>query len=92
MTPDLDDGHEIWDIYTMDPDGANLVRLTRSPGLYGDPGYSPDGTLIAFDSTVPGSEGVYVMSAVDGKDKRRVTDLPDGVTTAYAPRFSPDGD
>jgi TolB protein len=75
----------------MDADGANVVRLTRSPGLYGDPDYSPDGTLIAFDSTVPGSEGVFVMNAADGSDMRRITGLPEGVTTAYAPRFSPDG-
>ena len=88
--PDLDDDVEIWDIYTMDPDGGNVVRLTNSPGLYGDPGYSADGTMIAFDSTVPGQEGVYVMRAVDGKRMHRVTGLPDGVTVAYAPRFSPD--
>lgn len=89
--PDLDDELEIWDIYTMDADGSNVVRLTRSPGLYGDPGYSPDGTLIAFDSTVPGAEGVYVFSAIDGSGMRRVTGLPADVTVAYAPRFSPDG-
>ncbi|MEO5704978.1 MAG: hypothetical protein ABIR64_08335 [Candidatus Limnocylindrales bacterium] len=89
--PDLEDGLEIWDIYTMDPDGANVVRLTHSAGLYGDPGYSPDGTLIAFDSTVEGSKGIHVMSAVDGSGTRSVTGLPDGVTTAFAPRFSPDG-
>jgi Tol biopolymer transport system component len=89
--PDLGDELEIWDIYTMDPDGGNVVRLTDSPGLYGDPGYSPNGTLITFDSTVPGSEGVYVMSAVDGSGKRRVTGLPDGAATDFAPRFSPDG-
>ena len=89
--PDLGGDPEIWDIYSMDPDGSNVDRLTNSPGLYGDPGYSPDGRQIAFDSTVAGAEGVYVMRARDGSDVRRVTGLPDDVTVAYAPRFSPDG-
>lgn len=89
--PDRSDGLDIWDIYTMAADGGDVVRLTRSPGLYGDPGYSLDGSLIAFDSTVIGSEGIYVMSAVDGSGIRRVTGLPEGVVTTFAPRFAPDG-
>ena len=47
--PDLGDDQEVWNIYTMDPDGGNVTRLTRSFGL--DPGYSPGGTLIVFGST-----------------------------------------
>lgn len=89
--PDPDDALDIWDIYTMNAAGGDVRRLTRSPGLYGDPGYSRDGTLIAFDSTVSGSEGVYVMHAVDGSAMRRVIGRPEGVVTDYAPRFAPDG-
>ena len=88
---DREDDREIWDIYTMAPDGSDVVRLTHSKGLDGDPGYSSDGTLIAFDSTVRGSEGIYVMTAFDGSGLRRVTGLPERVVTAFAPRFSPDG-
>jgi Tol biopolymer transport system component len=89
--PDPDDDGDIWDIYTMDADGGDLIRLTESVGLDGDPGYSPDGTLITFDSDKPGMKGVNVMSAVDGSGLRLVAPLPDDARADYAPRFSPDG-
>jgi TolB protein len=38
------------EIYVMDADGSNVVRLTSSPGLDRFPIVSPDGTKIAFTS------------------------------------------
>ena len=92
-----DDGFgEIW---LMDSDGGNRIRLT-SPGLPGtdssgstSPAWSPDGDHIAFVSS---GEGVvedqrlleiYVMRA-DGSESRRLTTdrVPDGT-----PAWSPDG-
>ena len=82
---------DTWDIYTMKPDGTDVRLLTRSVGLEGDPGWSPDGTRIAFDSTEPGKQGIWTMNAADGGDKRRIAVLPADATTDYGPRFSPDG-
>ena len=87
--PDLGDNQQVWDIYTMDPDGGNVTRLTHSFGL--DPGYSPDGTLIVFSSTEPGREGIWVMDAADGGNERLVSATPAGFESDFAPRFSPDG-
>lgn len=89
--PDLADDAEIWDIYTMTRDGEDVQRLTRSVGLSGDPGYSADGTLIAFISTEPGRRGVWVMDSADGGNQRLVTPTPEGFVQDFAPRFSPDG-
>ena len=36
------------DIYQIDRDGSQLVRLTNSPDFETDPLFSPDGTAIAF--------------------------------------------
>lgn len=89
--PDMTDELEIWDIDTSDPDGSNLLKLTQSAGLEGDPAYSADGTLITFDSTEPGKKGVWVMNAKDGSGQHLVTPTPDGQVIDYAPSFSPDG-
>lgn len=36
------------DIYTVNPEGANHTRLTKTPQLDVEPEYSPDGTKVAF--------------------------------------------
>jgi len=84
-------GPDIWDVYSMDRDGMDVRRLTHSTGLEGDPGYSPDGALIAYDSTEPGRHGIWVMDAADGGHPRLVTPDPAPGGVSYGPRFSPDG-
>ena len=51
-----DDNYEI---YVIDPDGSNLVRLTFDPGLDETPVWSPDGNKIAFASDRKGNLEVY---------------------------------
>lgn len=89
--PDVNDSLEPWDIYTMNRDGGDVVKLTNATALNGDPAWSPDGKLIAFDSSEKGREGIWVMDAADGGHKRRVAALPDGSRQDYAPSFSSDG-
>jgi Tol biopolymer transport system component len=92
--PDPDDNNAINDVFTMQPDGGGVIRLTDGVGTSTDPAYSPDGSLIAFAADrnrYPAKQGIYVMNASDGSQLRRVTTLPSGASVDYAPRFSPDG-
>jgi Tol biopolymer transport system component len=75
------------DIFEADLDGANLRRLTDSPGYDAEAAYSSDGNRIVFCSFRDGNGEIYVMDA-DGSNSRRLTHSPgyDG-----GPFFSPDG-
>lgn len=60
------------DIWTMEPDGSDQVRLTWN-GSNGNPMWSPDGSRIAFDRwTSADGLDLWVMNA-DGSAKYRVT-------------------
>jgi TolB protein len=41
----------VWDIFSIDPDGGSLQRLTQGQGSNKYPACSPDGRMIAFFST-----------------------------------------
>jgi len=89
--PDFSKGY-VWpipdfDIYTSNPDGSDLQRLTASPGYDAEATLSPDGSTIVFTSTRDGDLDIYTMN-VDGTDVRRLTN-----TVGYdgGPFFSPDG-
>jgi Tol biopolymer transport system component len=75
------DNHE--DVWVINADGTDLIRLTESPGFDFDPSWSPDGTRIAFRSERSGHEEIWVMNA-DGSDQRRLAD-------GLSPAWSPDG-
>ena len=73
-------------IYTMDPDGSNVVRLTNSAGEDHAPSWSPNGAIVVFDRTTDAGADMYSINA-DGTGERRLT------TTAVASvgTWSPDG-
>jgi len=54
--------------------------------------YSPDGTALAFDDFVPGTEqpAIYLVHLEDAK-RTQVTSPPQGTQGDTQPRFSPDG-
>jgi TolB protein len=61
------------EIYSMNPDGTGISRLTRSPGGDRNPARSPDGKKIVFESTRDDPSGeIYVMNA-DGTGTSRLT-------------------
>ena len=76
-----------WDIYTMNPDGSDVVRLTTDPAADERPGWSPDGTKIVFSSKRSGNGDIYVMDA-DGGNVRRLTTH---AAEDYAGQWSADG-
>ena len=77
-----------WEIYTMDRDGGNLVRLTNDPADDTDPAWAPDGSRIAFVSTRDGYPEIYVMS-ITGGQAANVSNAP--YSSEHGPTWSPDG-
>jgi Tol biopolymer transport system component len=75
------------EIYTVNTDATQLVRLTEDASVDEHPAWSPDGTRIAFVSDRSGSFEVYVMNA-DGTNVVRRTFS--GSDSGY-PTWSADG-
>jgi Tol biopolymer transport system component len=76
-------------IATMTSAGADLRILTPT-GFQGQPSFSPDGKLIAYERDIAErNNGVWLMKS-DGTVLRRVTRSPFGCCDTD-PNFSPDG-
>jgi TolB protein len=75
-------------LYTIQPDGTGLTRLTNHPS--GDlwPAWSPDGARNAFASFRDEYSEIYVMNA-DGSNLTQLTCHLEQY--AFAPAWSPDG-
>jgi len=76
------------EIYVMDPNGSNIVRLTNNPAEDAQPAWSPDGSKIAFATNRDGNAEIYVMNATDGSGLVNLTNAP---ASDLAPSWSPDG-
>jgi tricorn protease len=75
------------DIWSVSRNGGAATRLTSTSDFDIDPYFSPDGSQIAFSSTVAGNTDVYVMPS-NGGDPRRLTFHP-GVDRVKG--WTPDG-
>src|SRR5262249_52641314 len=69
------------ELYLMDADGTNQIRLTDTPENEVSPSWSPDGTEIAFSFTDGAGDHVAVMG-VDGANRRTIVA---GVSPAWSP-------
>src|SRR5437870_1493058 len=58
------------DLWVVSRSGGQARRLTSTPGAEIDPYFSPDGSQIAFTSTVAGNTDVYVVPTAGGDPKR----------------------
>lgn len=77
-----------FDIFVMEADGRNLVRVTRGAGNEGDPVWTPDGARIVYTATLSGGLTQVHSVAADGRDDRALTASPGGNHSADV---SPDG-
>ncbi len=83
------------DIYLIDPDGSNLLRLTDNQVYDMSPVWSPDGSRVAFLSgPVSGPFGLYIMDLRHGQLSMLTTESvsvgktnvsPEGVIEAWNP-------
>ena len=77
-----------WEIFTMLPDGSDIVQITNTESNEGWPVWTPDGAHLIYSSDETGDSEIYMVNA-DGTDVRRLTDRP-GYEDLF-PEVSPDG-
>src|SRR5512141_1102462 len=58
------------DIWTANPDGSGVSRLTSHPGVESGPHFSPDGKWIAFTGNYDGNTDVFIVPAAGGVPRR----------------------
>lgn len=75
-----------YNIFTANPDGSDLKRITDNPAYDAEPVVSSDGKQIVFGSKREGNFDVYIMNA-DGTHVRRLTNR---MGYNGGPWFSPD--
>jgi WD40-like Beta Propeller Repeat len=80
------------DIYLMDADGSNVVRLTDDPASEYQPIWSPDGRRIAFARSLGDPQlshpAIFTMDP-DGTDVRQTSSADGG--SDFWPSWSPNG-
>lgn len=75
------------DLYTVEPTGHDLKKITQQPGAYASPVWSPDGQRIAFTSDHEGPRRIYTMRA----DGSQITPVPNTSALDWLYGWSPDG-
>ena len=83
----IDSAERNQEIYSINPDGTGLRRLTNDPATDTRPAASPNGKKIAFDSNRHGNYELELMG-VDGSGTTRVTDRG---ASDVGPSFSASG-
>ncbi|HEU4835330.1 MAG TPA: hypothetical protein VFS90_12970 [Pyrinomonadaceae bacterium] len=71
-------------IYTMNPDGTGLTKLTNGPHQL-QPSWSPDGTKIAYMDRLKEATALYLMNADGSDSKLLVSNIFHHVTLAWSP-------
>lgn len=81
------------DIYLINADGTNPVRLTNTLGDDRDPAWSPDGTQLVFASDVTGRKSLQIVSVTFQAtgEAGQVVRLTESQGQNFDPMWSPDG-
>ncbi len=79
----MDDGY--FNIWSINPEGKALRRMTKKQHNNEEPTWSPDGRYIVFSSNRKGSYNLYIMNA-NGRSQKRITFLKGDQT---APSWAP---
>lgn len=77
-----------WDVYVMNADGTNVVRLTDSPANDHDPVWMPDGRSVVISSDRDSREDLFRVWLADRRVERLTRHT---VGRAIMPSVSPDG-
>jgi len=80
--------HKSAEIYTINVDGSNLTRITKTPYWEIRPSFTPDGRSIMFISDKNNYAGEPYLIDIDGSNYRKLVPGYSGVSDA---RYSPDG-
>ncbi len=78
-------------IFTVRPDGSDLKQITKGPGNYSHPAWSPDGMYLAYSSDRSGKSRIYVCS-YDGTPPpglKQHLEFNDPEGDALSPAWSP---
>jgi len=66
------------DVYMMDPDGTQEVRITNSPQAWNnDPAWAPDSSRILLSRDISGAHAIFIIN-VDGSGLTQITAPPPG--------------
>jgi Tol biopolymer transport system component len=88
------DGDAQFDLFSMNPDGSEVLQLTDTPSSEDQPSPSPEGSRIAFALRVPGDPGSYAIGVVDAGGGNR-GEIPgtrlETRNPIDGPAWSPDG-
>ncbi|MBU0743670.1 hypothetical protein KKG45_12065 [bacterium] len=76
------------DIYCVDYDGENLLRLTANRTLNLFPAWAPDNDRVAFMSYRDGQQGIYLLDTGTGK----VRLVNETIGSNLAPAWHPEGE
>jgi dipeptidyl aminopeptidase/acylaminoacyl peptidase len=74
------DNSNRYDIFAVDVGSGKLTRITQNPGRNLDPTWSPDGRMIAFQSTVGG----IVVANEQGNNQQPIAKA--GTTPDWGPK------
>jgi Tol biopolymer transport system component len=78
------------DVFAMDVDGSDLVRVADEPGAEFDGAWSPDGRWVVYRDSTRGineNDEIFIARA-DGSERRNLTNHP---ANDWGPDWSPDG-
>ena len=63
------------EVYTANPNGRGVKRVTRTSGVESSPTFSPDGRQLLFTSDMAGGPQLYVMPVDGGRASRLPTNI-----------------